>query len=170
MVREFIYVSVSRLDGSATWTLTSTMRTKMRSVQRKMLRQILGIRWTDDSDEVDQVQGYVEWIKKATHIAVQKCEEGEVTDWVEAQKKRKWTWAGHCARRTDGRWTSKMLNFQLDVPRRRGRPCLRWSDEILQFLEHTYGSKFENKDAWQQVAQCRDTWKLLMRDFVNYKV
>ncbi|CAH2259080.1 jg17259 [Pararge aegeria aegeria] len=56
-----------------------------------------------------------------------------VTDILVAQRvaKLKWKWAGHIARRTDGRWGSKVLEWRPRTGKRSvGRPPIRWTDDI----------------------------------------
>ncbi|CAH2235105.1 jg7514 [Pararge aegeria aegeria] len=43
----------------------------------------------------------------------------------------KWQWAGHIARRTDGRWGLKVLEWRPRTGKRSvGRPQTRWTDDI----------------------------------------
>ena len=48
-------------------------------------------------------ESYLEWLKRATGIAEHVAVKAGVEDWVKQQRRRKWSWAGHVARRTDGR-------------------------------------------------------------------
>ncbi|CAH2235424.1 jg13282 [Pararge aegeria aegeria] len=54
-----------------------------------------------------------------------------VTDIAQRVAKLKWKWAGHIARRTDGRWGSKVLEWRPRTGKRSvGRPPTRWTDDI----------------------------------------
>ncbi|KAI8440150.1 hypothetical protein MSG28_001546 [Choristoneura fumiferana] len=66
--------------------------------------------------------------------------------------KLKWQWAGHIARRTDGRWGQKVLEWRPRTGRRAvGRPPTRWS------LVKIAGSR------WMRKAQDRSEWRALGR-------
>ena len=81
-------------------------------------------------------------------------------------RKRKWTWTGHVARRTDGRWSKRVLSWQPKGVRKQGRPFTRWSDEIKMFLSATYGGDVDS-ELWMELAQDRNQWTALEADFVN---
>ena len=58
----------------------------------------------------------------------------KVSDIIVRVKKLKWDWAGHIARRQDGRWTKEILNwYPRDQKRPRKRPNMRWIHEINKF-------------------------------------
>ncbi|KAI8439956.1 hypothetical protein MSG28_001406 [Choristoneura fumiferana] len=60
--------------------------------------------------------------------------------------KLKWQWAGHIARRTDGRWGQKFLECRPRTGRRAvSRPPIRWSDDLVKIA----GSR------WMRKAQDR---------------
>ena len=97
----------------------------MRTAQRRMLRKIVqtgrklirkeertesrssSTSASEDSstEDGDQriVEDYVDWIKRATEMAEGAAKKARVTDWVTEQARRKFLWAGHVARREDGR-------------------------------------------------------------------
>ncbi|CAH2238606.1 jg1148 [Pararge aegeria aegeria] len=69
-----------------------------------------------------------------------------VTDIAQRVAKLKWQWAGHIARRTDGRWGLKVLEWRPRTGKRSvGRPQTRWTDDIRRVA----GSR------WRQAAQDR---------------
>ena len=88
---------------------------------------------------------------------------GKVVDWVEEQRRRKWRWAGHIARRTDGRWTKWMLSWQPGRGQRgQGRPVTRWEDALVEFMR--------GRGRWVDVAQDRKGskgWQALEEEFVT---
>jgi hypothetical protein len=56
-----------------------------------------------------------------------------VTDIAQRIAKLKWQWAGHIARRTDGRWGGKVLEWRPRAGRRSvGRPPTRWTDDLVR--------------------------------------
>ena len=85
-----------------------------------------------------------------------------VVDWVEEQRRRKRRWAGHVARRDDGRWTARMLDWApVARSRRVGRPMLRWEDTIAEFAR-------EIGINWREKAQDRRAWEELESRFVKH--
>ncbi|CAH2239424.1 jg16849 [Pararge aegeria aegeria] len=80
--------------GSETWSLTMGLIRRLRITQRAMERAMLGVSLRD------QIRN--EEIRRRTRV----------TDIAQRVAKLKWKWAGHIARRTDGRWGSKLLEWQ----------------------------------------------------------
>lgn len=119
----------------------------LRTAQRRMLRKIVqtgrklirkeertesrssSTSASEDSSTEDGdhriVEDYVDWIKRATEMAEGATKKARVTDWVTEQARRKFLWAGHVARRKDGRWDERLLNWLLEGKRQRGRPKRR---------------------------------------------
>ncbi|CAK0876937.1 unnamed protein product [Prorocentrum cordatum] len=85
------------LYASSTWTLTAAEERKLRSTQRRMLRQMVGIGRLPDED-------WVEYIRRATRASMQISERSGVDDWVSMFWKQKWTLAGKLSSPTDRRW------------------------------------------------------------------
>ncbi len=77
------------------------------------------------------------------------------------QRRRKWRWAGHVARRDDGRWTRWMLGWE-PVGRYRtpGRPVARWEDSLTNFMRG-------REQSWRALAQDREDWAALEEEFVK---
>ena len=71
--------------GRETWTLNAQATQRLRVTQRAMERCMLGITRIDRKTN--------EWIRAQTRVE----------DIIKTAKKMKWRWAGHIARRTDGR-------------------------------------------------------------------
>ena len=110
------------------------------------------------------LENWVDYIRRATGIAEDCLKNTRLEDWVSGQRRRKWRWAGHTARRHDGRWSNKILFCSnLHGIRGVGRPKTRWSDNIEQFIDaHTF---LDGKD-WILLAQDRDSWHALENKFV----
>ena len=126
--------------GSETWCLNVKQTNKLRCAQRAMERRMLGVSLKDRKRN--------EWIRKMT----------KVTDVIERVKKLKWQWAGHIARREDGRWTREILDwYPRGVKRPQKRPRGRWIDEIRRMCGV----------AWMRVAQDRSEWKSTGEAFVQ---
>ena len=85
--------------------MTRTRERLIRTTQRRMLRQILGTRRNMVGGQLEE---WVDWIIRATEVAEQAMRAFEVPDWVDEVQKRRFRWAGHVARRNDGRWTREV--------------------------------------------------------------
>ena len=74
---------------------------------------------------------WVDWIVRATREAEKHCERARVEDWIVAQRRRHWRWAGHVRRMTDARWTVQAMTWTpAEGKRHVGRPKKRWIDDI----------------------------------------
>ncbi|CAH2207571.1 jg12303 [Pararge aegeria aegeria] len=70
----------------------------------------------------------------------------------------KWQWAGHIARRSDGRWGSKLLEWQPRTGKRSVvRPPTRWTDDIKRIA----GSR------WIQADQNRGVRNALQKTSIG---
>ena len=106
---------------------------------------------------------WVDWIIRVTKVARVAMEKAKVADWVREQKLRKWRWAGHVARRRDGRWTRRMLDWDPKGGSRRvGRPLARWEDSLVEFAKTT-------GEDWRKLAEDRVLWSSLEADYVAFK-
>ena len=81
----------------------------------------------------------------------------KLIDSIECTLKQKQKWAGHIARTKDNRWTKRCTERQ---PRRgkrsRGRPCIRWQDDITR----------KEGTTWNRKATDRGQWKALMEGYI----
>ena len=109
----------------------------------------------EDDEEQDvekQKETWVEWMVRTAGLVDGALQRAKVPDWVEEQKRRKWRWAGHVARREDGRWSRRLMDW---VPtkggRRIGRPAVRWEDDLNKF-GRAIGAD------WRMLAQDRGSW------------
>ena len=150
-------VAASVLYGTESWTPRVEEFCTLESARRSMLRRIVGVDRKPD-------ETWVEWITRTTRHAEDHLNRAGLDDWVTAVKKKKWRWAGHLARRCDGRWSHKILAWEPSKGYRiRGRPCKRWRDELDTYFT-TQGLE---KDCWIMIAQDRDTWASMETDFVR---
>ncbi|KAI8424369.1 hypothetical protein MSG28_002896 [Choristoneura fumiferana] len=126
--------------GSETWALTMGLMRKLKVTQRAMERAMLGVSLRDRIRNDD--------IRSRT----------KVTDIARRIAKLKWQWAGHIARRTDGRWGQKIFEWRPRTGRRAvGRPPTRWSDDLVKIA----GSR------WMRKAQDRSEWRALGEAYVQ---
>ncbi|KAI8522203.1 hypothetical protein Bbelb_019570 [Branchiostoma belcheri] len=126
--------------GSETWALTSTQMEMLRVAQRKMERIMLGITLRDRKRN--------SWIRLQTGV----------TDIITAVNTAKHRWAGHVARLQDNRWTLRATEWTpREWRRRRGRPCTRWRDSLVQHLG----------PAWPRYARLRREWNESREGFLQ---
>ena len=112
-------------------------------------------------EEDDDREGWIEWLRRTAEVVHGYTIEGKVVDWVVEQRRRKWRWAGHVARRKDGRWTRWMLDWQpLRGIRAPGRPVTRWEDSLVNFMRG-------RGQSWVQLAEDRDAWAALEDEYVK---
>ncbi|CAH2254211.1 jg14379 [Pararge aegeria aegeria] len=79
-----------------------------------------------------------------------------VTDIAQRVAKLKWQCAGHIARRTDGLWGLKVLEWRPRTGKRSvGRASTRWTDDTRRVA----GSH------WRQAAQDRALWNSLQKTY-----
>src|SRR5215469_3771925 len=118
--------------GAETWALTEILEEKLRVAQRRMERAMLGITIKDRRRN--------EWIRSQT----------KVKDVVQYIKCSKWQWAGHIARDAALKWSVTITEWTpLDDKRGRGRPKVRWEDEIRR----------AEGVLWRRAARDRSLWK-----------
>ena len=112
-------ITPTALYGSCTWTMSAGSRRRMPVSQCKMLRNMIGERWSEEvGDEDDAVASSTNLIKSATAKVTEQIALNTVSDWCVQQRHRKWNWAGNCARINDGRWTRRTLEWQMDCARK----------------------------------------------------
>ena len=120
--------------GCETWPLKIETIHKMRSVQRAMERKIIGVSLLD----------------KINHSIIR--EKTKFKDVVRHILKMKWSWAGHIGRISDNRWTKKCTRWGPTGKRRRGRPRLRWADDLVRYKEK-WPSLTDDRDEWRELAE-----------------
>ena len=161
-------VQPTLLYGCACWTMTRPRERLVRTTQRRMLRQILGTR----RNMVDgQLEEWVDWIIRATEVAEQAMRAFDVPDWVDEVQKRRFRWAGHVARRNDGRWTREVLTWSIEGSRSRGRPLTRWTDSLRDFfasIRATSDEESHDNAFWMIIAEDRSTWQALENQYVDF--
>ena len=106
----------------------------------------------EEQDNEKEKETRVEWMVRTARLADGALQHAKVPDWVEEQMRRKWRWAGHVARRDDGRWSRRLMDW---VPtkggRRIGRPAVRWEDDLNK-VGRAIGAD------WRMLAQDRGSW------------
>ena len=155
-------VQPTLLYGCACWTMTRDRESKIRTVQRKMLRAIIGTKRIAGKQGLET---WVEWVVRSTRIAEQTMVDLGVPDWVEEVHRRRFRWAGRTSRVSDDRWTKEVLQWSATGARKRGRPRCRWADQLNKFFKQ--GLQATN-EFWLELAQEKQSWDTLEGDYVNF--
>lgn len=126
--------------GMETIAITQASAHRFRVMERAMERSMLGISLRDKipNDEIRRRTKVKDIIEKITEL--------------------KWQWAGHVARQKDERWQTRIVKWRpRETKRNRGRPPLRWMDDIRKIAGGN----------WYQKAQDRVKWKELGKAYVQ---
>ena len=119
----------------------------------------------DDDQPLREEETWVEWIRRTTGIVEKQLRATSLDDWVAAQRKRKWSFAGHVARRDDGRCSHQVLKWEPpEGCRSRGHPVKWWGDALDEFFK----SLGIGRHGWITIAQDRQGWALLAKDFAYF--
>ena len=78
-------------------------------------------------------------------------------------KSRRLRWAGLIARMVDGRRAYKILLGKPEGTRPRGRPKIRWEDNIVRDLKEV-----DYEGDWQTLSQDRLTWRAYVLAAMNF--
>jgi len=183
-------VTPCALYGCGSWALTKTEEQHIRTTQWRMLRAILNKprrildpaasdtqSTSEDADqdqeleelgEDEQLERWVDWLKRTTKDATDALEKVGAEDWVTVLRKRKWHWAERVCRHSNERWTSKILHWKPEEGLRGvGHPRMRWQDELNAFSKTLPGFD-EDEHAWQHLLMSPESEEALMLDFVAF--
>ena len=102
--------------GSETWTLTKSDENLLRIFEGKILQRIYG---PVQEGDICRIRNNEELNRSIN---------GEdIVEFIKAQRMR---WLGHVKRMEVGAMARKMMEARLFIGRRRGRPHLRWMDDV----------------------------------------
>jgi hypothetical protein len=122
-------VTPTVLYGCASWVMTESRNKQLATVQKKMLRAILGRR-----RKVDQTNGstesWVDWIKRVTGEVKVLMATHSLQSWVDVRKIRAKAWLEKVRAMEEDRWAKRVLNWTPQGRRARGHPRARWLDEV----------------------------------------
>ena len=142
-------VSPSVLYGCAALALTQGMEKQLQVARRRMLRYVFRIHRRRGLGK-ERLEDWVHFVQHAAHRVDSIAEAGGMEDWVISARRRKWQFAGVVARKTDGRWSQRLIEW---LPfqghgRCQGRPKTGWVDSL---------EKFAGGD-WMTLAIDKNTW------------
>ena len=96
---------------------------------------------TSNENPHKHLEPWTLWISRVTHSVEHAYANLGLKSWLELYHTRKFRWAGHFARRHDGRWTSKSCFWKLVSAqgRRQSKPKMRWDGDIQKFVMDVCG-------------------------------
>ena len=121
------------LYGCASWVMTESRSTLLRTTQLKMLRVLLG-RGRIRKEPDGAVETWVEWVQRVTPEARKAMLDHGIPAWDVEQQSRQRQWGLHVESMSHDRWAKKALNWQPDGRRGRGRPATRWADKFASLI------------------------------------
>ncbi|XGW31396.1 hypothetical protein V3C99_009956 [Haemonchus contortus] len=135
--RRFFHTCVlpTLLYGSETWALTKAAEDRIRKCQRRMERQMLGLRLRD------RVSNAV--LRARTKLK----------DAVVEARKRKWIYANKLMTREQTRWEVRLMKWKPYGIRPVGRPRMRWEDDFKMFA----GTE------WKNIAATSEWFEIMAR-------
>ena len=194
-------VTPTVLYGCETWALSTELEHRLQKTQRQMLRMILRVPrrvihahtdtessgTSDESqdaieDSTENLEPWVDWIKRSTHEAERRMKELKLEDWVSLHRRRKWKWARRVAISELPNWSRRALTWEPGhrIPgssynRRVGRPKLRWTDDIRRHVyqkvynataPHSLHARLDHV-TWMHHAHDTNLWDELEESFVQ---
>ena len=112
-----------------------------------MLRYVFRLHRRKCGDELEDWIAYMH--RTAGDIRTLSAQYG-LYDWVVEHRRRKYKFAGRVVRHSDQRWSQLVAEWNpgCEYVRSRGRPFLRWSDDLVAFA----GSD------WMKLARDEEIW------------
>ncbi|KAI5752917.1 hypothetical protein M8J77_021772 [Diaphorina citri] len=130
--------------GSESWTLTQEDQEKIRRFERKIIRRIYGAVQVNDE----------EWRIRNNREINEILHGEDIVRFIKSQRLR---WFGHVQRMEEGRMPKKILTTKIYATRKKGRPRLRWMDQVvhdLKVMKTTgYGTKVKNRSEWRRIVE-----------------
>jgi hypothetical protein len=145
-------VTSTALYGCAAWAMTRTMCNELDTARRKMLRYVFRLHRNIKAGET-----WIEYMQRSAQQLDDLSSSLGLEPWSHLFRRRKWDFAGKVARRTDFRWSQRLILWRpLHAKGRdQGHPKTRWEDELV---------KFAGGD-WMHVAQNVEHWNSLKEGF-----
>jgi len=98
----------------------------------QMERKMLGVRWEE----------------KRTNASI------KLPDVLQRIKSSKWSWAGHVARAlAKENWYGNIRDWKPSGRRSRGRPKMRWIDDVRRYAGRNCINRSQDRDQWQELRE-----------------
>jgi len=130
--------------GSETWTLTKSDENLLRIFERKILRKIY-----------EPIQERDIWRIRNNEELNRSINGKDIVKVTNAQRIR---WLGHVKRMEVGAMPRKMMEGRLFIGRRKGRPRLRWLDDVVADW------KIMKIKRWMEKTKDREQWRLVVEE------
>jgi hypothetical protein len=130
--------------GSETWTLTKSDENSLRIFERKILRKIYRPVHAGDTWRIRYNEELNRLIKGK-----------DIVKFIKAQRIR---WLGHVKGMEAGPMPRRTTEGRLFIGRRKGRPRLRWMDDVVAYLR---AMKIRQRT---EKAEDRKQWRLVVKD------
>ena len=107
-----------------------------------------------------EYEAWVDYLQRTAVDVDKLSKKYGLEDWGATYRRRKWSFAGRTACKTDEIWSKQILSWipSFGLGRCQGRPRTRWSDEIV---------KLAGGD-WEETAQDEELWSLLSEGFAAH--
>jgi hypothetical protein len=130
--------------GAETWSLNKGLAEQLRVAHASLERRLVGLNLRQQRAQ----DLHRDDIRRMSCVA----------DPLDYTSRRKHAWAGHVARRQDGRWSSATLCwYPRGVTRPLGRPPTRWSDSLRENY-NDHNDRGRTIKHWSTKAQDRALW------------
>ena len=165
------------------------MKKRLRAIQRKMLRMVLGTRrrltrvveeggssltsasaCSDDEEEAKyELEPWSDFLRRVTHLAEDRAKAEGLQEWLATWRQRQWRWARKAVTTNRRKWSSVAMQWSpplhasQSASRNQARPKKRWIDDIQGYL-----SELGISQPWQELAQMRDVWSDLEEGFSTW--
>jgi hypothetical protein len=130
--------------GCEFWAMKKEDENILRRFERKIIRRIYGpvkqqrewrIRNNEESDNIIRKKDIVRFVKA-----------------------RRISWTGHVERMEDSRMPKREMTEKIYTRRKRGRPKVRWLDDVQEDLREM------GVEGWRRKAQDRDQWRRITQE------
>ncbi|XP_043064518.1 uncharacterized protein LOC122320474 [Drosophila ficusphila] len=135
------------LYGAECWTVVQSDAAALGVFERKILRKIFGPICVGDAYRI-------RWNHELYELY------GDV-DVVSRVKIHRLRWLGHIARMEEDTPARKVFDAVIVGKRRRGRPRMRWQDQVMEALSTSGAAN------WRRRAQDRDAWRQIVQQAVT---
>uniref|UniRef100_A0A8D8V6E2 Craniofacial development protein 2 n=1 Tax=Cacopsylla melanoneura TaxID=428564 RepID=A0A8D8V6E2_9HEMI len=130
--------------GSESWTLIKEDQEKIKRFERKVIRRIYG------PIRVDEDNWRIRYNSEINDIL-----NGE--DIIKFIKSQRLRWFGHLQRMEQNRMPKKIVNAKVYSKRKKGRPRLRWMDDVTKDLQtmrvRGWTNAVNNRVEWRRIVE-----------------